>query len=185
MNILEKIEQMVARRGAELYGGEAVTQAQHALQCAMLAERENASASLITAALLHDIGHLLEPGFEQAAQHKEDLYHEHIGCRFLASWFGEDVTVPVRFHVDAKRYLCAVDSGYFAKLSPASVHSLELQGGPFRHNEAENFIAQPFATDAVKLRYWDDLAKDVTAKTPSLEYFLYFVERALMPGRAA
>jgi len=174
--------EMIEERGETLYGGEAVTQLQHALQCAQLAENEGASPALITAALLHDVGHLLEHDFEHAPEHDQDRRHEDLGDAFLARWFGPDVTEPVRLHVAAKRYLCAVEPDYLAGLSPASRHSLMLQGGPMSETEVAQFEAGPHAEDAVRLRRWDDLGKDPDMKTASLGYFLSYALRCVRPN---
>ena len=164
--------QMIEKKGADLYGGEAVTQKQHALQCAQLAENEGAPPALILAALLHDIGHLAEDNFDGAMEHDKDRLHEELGERFLKSWFGPDVTEPVRLHVTAKRYLCAVEQTYYDSLSPASKHSLMLQGGPMSDGEVTDFERNPFFKEAVRLRRWDDRGKDPEMKTAELEHFL-------------
>ena len=177
--ILEKIEHMLTNNGTGLYGGEAVTQTEHALQCALLAEKEDASNELIAASLLHDIGHLLEEGFEEALQAGEDLYHEDLGEVFLEKWFDEAVTQPVKLHVAAKRYLCATDESYFAKLSPASVHTLKLQGGPMSDAEVKEFEENEFYEEAVRLRVWDDLAKDPKISTPEVSHFMKYVALSL------
>jgi len=177
--ILEKIENMLNENGSDLYGGEAVTQTQHALQCATLAEQENASNALITAALLHDIGHLLDPEFENALSKGEDLYHEDMGEAFLKDWFDEAVTQPVRLHVAAKRYLCTTDENYFSKLSPASVHSLNLQGGLMSELELAEFKMNKFCEEGLRLRIWDDMAKDPEMKTPSVSHFMKYTEASL------
>jgi phosphonate degradation associated HDIG domain protein len=175
------LSDMVEKHGNDLYGGEPVTQLQHALQCAQLAENEGASAALITAALLHDVGHLLEDDFEDAPAHDEDRRHEDLGDAFLAKWFGPNVTEPVRLHVAAKRYLCAVDPGYFDALSPMSRHSLMLQGGPMSADEVTEFEANPHYKDAVRLRRWDDRGKDPEMKTATLGYFLSYAIRCVRP----
>ena len=170
---------MIDKKGSDLYGSEAVTQRQHALQCAALAEAENAPASLIAAAFLHDIGHLLEKDFEAGLRNSEDRFHENLGEIYLKTHFGPEVTEPVRMHVAAKRYLCATDPEYFSKLSPASVHTLRLQGGPMNEDEAEAFIAQPYARDAVRLRIWDDCGKDPEMKTEPVDYYLTYVNQCV------
>ena len=135
MDIVANLITLLGEHGAAQYGRESVSQAEHALQCAALAESEGADAPLIAAALLHDVGHLIaKPGDEDT----NDM-HENIGWGFLKTHFVPAVSEPVRLHVDAKRYLCAVDSDYFGILSPASVHSLELQGGRFSPTEARAF----------------------------------------------
>ena len=170
-NVADAIAEFFARSGGELYFGEAVTQREHALQCAALAERAGASPSLIVAALLHDVGHLLHDAGESLADDAVDGLHEVVGHRWLSRFFGPDVTEPVRLHVDAKRYLCAVDAQYLRTLSPASQQSLALQGGPFRGAEISDFVDRPFAADAVRLRRWDDGAKIPGLVVPELEHY--------------
>lgn len=158
------------RRGGEMYGGEAVTQLQHALQAATLARADEAPPHLVVAALLHDYGHIVTED-EGAAERGIDRMHEDAAADFLAAWFPAEVTEPIRLHVAAKRYLCAIDPIYFDGLSPASVASLAVQGGPFTPDEAAAFAAGPHAADAVRLRVWDDIAKDPAAATPPLADF--------------
>jgi phosphonate degradation associated HDIG domain protein len=165
MDRIERLLDLYESKGTAQYGREAVSQTEHALQSAALAEAEGSAPALVAAALLHDVGHLLakrEPGKD------EDDRHEDIGWGFLKSQFGAAVAEPVRLHVPAKRYLCAVEPDYFAILSPASVHSLELQGGGFTADESEQFRRVPFADDAVRLRRWDDQAKVPGNRTKSL-----------------
>lgn len=168
---LNAVLSVLEARGKEQYGQEAVSQLEHALQAATLAEAADAPSPLITAALLHDIGHLTDPEFEAALDRCEDRWHEDLGADYLAELFGPEVTEPIRLHVAAKRYLCAVDPEYAATLSPASVKSLELQGGPFDKDGACTFIAQSHARDAIKVRRWDDLAKTPNLATPDLAHF--------------
>lgn len=179
-----RLREMVARRGAALYGDEAVSQEQHALQCARMAEQEDAPPWLVVAALLHDIGHLLEADYGTGRARERDARHEVLGEDFLATWFGPEVTEPVRLHVAAKRYLCAVDAPYFDTLSPASKHSLMLQGGPMSDAEVAAFEREPFHTEAVRLRRWDDRAKDPEMTTPDLEHFLPAVVRCVKASEA-
>ena len=143
-------------RHGRLRYGDGITQEEHALQSAKQAIDENASEALVAAALLHDVGHLL---VERDGVPTVDLRHEAVGARALARWFGPDVTNPIALHVDAKRYLCAVDPDYFGILSPGSVHSLELQGGPMTPEEVERFEALPGGEAAARLRRWDEGAK--------------------------
>lgn len=147
---------------------ESVSQTAHAVQTAMLAERDGASPALMVASLLHDLAHLLERDpADGAAQPDRDLRHEVVAARFLATWFGPEVTAPIRHHVAAKRYLCAIDPEYTRALSPASVHSLALQGGPMSPDEAGAFLSVDGAAEAVRLRRWDDLAKDPDLMAPA------------------
>ncbi|CAN5217967.1 HD domain-containing protein [soil metagenome] len=174
------IEKLFEERGAAEYHGEAVTQLEHALQSASAAEASGAAASLIAAALLHDIGHLLQSHGEQAAEHGIDDRHEELGQRFLRRHFGPDVTEPVRLHVAAKRYLCTVDPEYHQILSHASVLSLYLQGGPMSAGEVAEFEANAHGRDAATLRRWDDIAKVPGLVTASLPHYLQYVKVALL-----
>lgn len=178
MSILDDIETTLQSAGQEQYGGESVSQLAHALQCAWLAEQQDAGAALITAALLHDIGHLVDSRFEEGQVNEIDRQHERIGAGYLSKHFPDSVTAPIRLHVDAKRYLCHADPAYFEGLSAASVRSLGLQGGPYSKDEAAVFICQPHADDAVKLRLWDDEGKVAGLKTPPLSHFWDYVKEA-------
>ena len=166
-------------QGASQYGREAVSQQQHARQCAHLAERAGAAPELVAAALLHDLGHLLAARTPAPASAADDL-HQYLALPFLRGVFPEGVLEPIRMHVDAKRYLCHVDAAYWTSLSPASQRSLALQGGPFSAEEAAAFLMQPFAADAVALRRWDDSAKDPAAMPPGLAHY-----RAVLEGARA
>jgi phosphonate degradation associated HDIG domain protein len=164
-------------QGAAQYGREAVSQQQHARQCAHLAERAGAERELVAAALLHDLGHLLATRAPAAAPASgADDLHQYLALPFLRGVFPEAVLEPIRMHVDAKRYLCHVDADYWAGLSPASQRSLLVQGGPFPAEEAAAFLMQPFAADAVALRRWDDGAKDPAAKPPGLAHYRSVLE---------
>ena len=159
-------------RGGCQYSGEPVTQLEHALQCAQLAEQAGSSSVLTTACLLHDFGHMSNEQGETPTLRGVDDKHQYHGVSALKGLFPEAVLVPIRLHVDAKRYLCATDTGYWESLSDDSKRSLELQGGTYSAIEAAKFIAQPYAQDAVKLRRWDDSAKVAGVKTPDLAHFL-------------
>jgi len=179
MNPIDDLRRVLNDVGTERYGMEAVSQLQHALQCAQQAENHGASDALITAALLHDIGHLVDNRHEGAAEAGIDRKHEQIGSAYLSRLFSAAVTEPVRMHVAAKQYLCATEEGYFETLSPASVRSLELQGG-VEGISPDTFIAQPYALDAVNLRKWDDAAKVPDARTGDLDHFLNYAEALLV-----
>ena len=157
MGIIEDIVGRFERRGREAYG-EDVSQLEHVLQAAHHAEQAGAAASLVVAALLHDIGHLLEPRRDTGAEPAEDWEHERLGATHLSRHFGPEVVEPVRLHVAAKRYLCATDPSYVGTLSAASVHSLRLQGGPLRPDRIEALERVPYFPEAVLVRRWDDLA---------------------------
>ena len=165
------------RLGNRLYG-EQVSQNQHALQCAACAAEDGASESLIVAALLHDYGHLLE-ALEDTSRPARDERHEMAGAALLGELFGLAVTQPVALHVAAKRYLCAVEPGYLPALSPASVHSLQLQGGPFTAEEASKFERLEGFHDAVRLRRYDDLGKAVDVVTPGFDAYAPMMLRLL------
>src|SRR5262249_28661399 len=137
--VVQQIHDVFTLRGHDAYFGEAVSQLEHALQAAHLAEEAGASDSLVCAALLHDLGHLLRGLPENIAAEGIDDCHEHAGASWLTRWFRPCVTQPILLHVTAKRYLCAVDPLYRARLSPASVQSLQLQGGPFTDEEVAAF----------------------------------------------
>ncbi len=152
--VVAEIEALFARHGDETYG-EGVTQLQHALQTAALAAAEGADDALVVAALLHDVGHFLQPTDDSFGYHK----HDRSGGAWLAQRFGPAVSEPVRLHVAPKRCLCATEADYFGKLSAASVHSLSKQGGPMSAPEVAAFSASPHAAAAIRLRRWDDGGK--------------------------
>ena len=166
------IHKLFASEGAADYLGEAVTQAAHMLQAAELAEQAGATPPLIAAALLHDAGHFTGAVTARDLMQGTDNRHSEQGARWLAQWFGPDVTEPVRLHVAAKRYLCAVEPGYFERLSPASVYTLGVQGGPMAGAELAEFEASTFAKAACQVRRWDDEAKDPGAVAPPFEHFV-------------
>ncbi len=177
MNIVDEIIELFDRRGGDLYFGEPVSQLEHALQTAFQAEQEGASDTLIAAALLHDIGHLSHNLPEDIAHRGIDGRHERDGAIFLARYFPEAVTEPIRLHVAAKRHLCAVDDEYQRQLSPASVQSLALQGGPMNEAEVCEFEATPYFREAVRLRRWDDQAKIIGWKTRDLTQYRFLLEK--------
>jgi phosphonate degradation associated HDIG domain protein len=171
---LDRIAELFSGHGAALYGGERISQTEHALQCAMLAEAAGESEAIVVAALLHDIGHLLI-----SESKDDDMRHQEVAAQALAESLPEDVIEPIRLHVAAKRYLCSVDDNYWAGLSPASKESLELQGGPFDDRQAAQFARNPHAQTAVRVRQYDDQAKVVGLNTPPLRHYLEMVGRQL------
>lgn len=170
------------QRGDSEYGGEDVTQLEHALQAAYLAEQAEEPAELIVAALLHDVGHLLHDLPDDAPDQGVDDHHENSASNYLKDIFPKSVTEPIRLHVTAKRYLCQVDEDYIDQLSEPSIVSLRLQGGPMSQQEAQEFDSNPHAQAAVRLRRWDDAAKVVGMKTPSLEHFFRYVHQVAATG---
>ena len=177
---IQRIVRLFSDHGDAAYFGENVSQTEHALQSAWAAEKAGAAAALIAAALLHDVGHLLHHLGEECARHGIDDCHEDLGARFVERYFGPAVSEPIRLHVPAKRFLCAVDSGYHARLSEASQRSLALQGGPFSADQAEEFRRNPHIDAAVALRRWDDEAKIAALATPGLDHFRPYLEAALV-----
>jgi phosphonate degradation associated HDIG domain protein len=173
-SVIKTVFDLFRRRGGSLYGGEAVTQLEHALQAAHMAERAGAEPALVTAALLHDVGHLLHDLPADAPDKGIDDVHEKLGDAWLRRHFVPAVCDPVRLHVAAKRYLCAVEPVYLASLSEPSRLSLQLQGGPFAEAEAREFEREPFFRESVALRRWDDLAKVAGLPTPDLGHFLEY-----------
>ena len=179
---VRRIADLLTIKANGLYGLSDVTQRQHALQAAWLAEQNDCSDSLITASLLHDIGHLVHDLGDNPAEAGVDDLHEERGHRFLMAWFGPEVTEPVRLHVAAKRYLCATEADYHDKLSPDSVLSLSLQGGPMSAAEVATFDTMPHSAASVRLRRFDEQAKVKDLATPSVEHFLPYVGRCLLTG---
>ncbi|WP_217807049.1 phosphonate degradation HD-domain oxygenase [Andreprevotia lacus] len=167
-----QLESLLIGSAASLYGGEAVSQLEHALQSAQCAERDGADAALVTAALLHDVGHLVTGQADDELARGIDDRHEQTGVAALSKLFGNNVLAPIALHVSAKRYLCATEPGYASSLSPASLLSLQLQGGVMSAEETSRFAANPHADAAVALRRWDDEAKVVGLPTPSLSHYL-------------
>ena len=170
------------RWGARLYD-DRVAQLDHALQCASLAEQAGAPDALIVAALLHDIGHLIE--LERATGRMGDLtvdrHHEAIASEALAGLFPAEVIAPVSLHVEAKRYLCAVDPGYHDTLSEGSVRSLVTQGGPMSADEVARFERHPASDAAADLRRWDDAGKVTGLHVAALDHFLPLLHRLALP----
>ena len=169
--VIEDLLKLYEAKGEREYEGEGISQLEHALQSAQLAEQAGAAPALVCAALLHDVGHLLNDKGETPTLRGVDDLHQYAALPFLRPYFPEAVLGPIRLHVDAKRYLCATRPDYYERLSEDSKRSLKLQGGVFAPAEAERFIGQPHAADAVQVRLWDDAAKVRGAATPGLAHF--------------
>lgn len=175
---VDQIFALFERLGGETYG-EAVTQLDHALQTAHHARAADEPDALVAAALLHDIGHLLQKQGVDAADRGIDALHERIGAAWLAQGFGTDVSEPVRLHVDAKRYLATREPGYAEGLSGASTQSLALQGGPMTETEADAFEAAPGFEAAISLRRYDEMGKvEGVQLTPMADYRAMLVRLA-------
>jgi [1-hydroxy-2-(trimethylamino)ethyl]phosphonate dioxygenase len=178
--VVRWILELFRERGEQHYG-EQITQREHALQTALLAQRAGESSALVVACLLHDLGHLL-PDVPEAEAFEEDLYHEEQGARWLAKYFPAEITEPIRLHVAAKRYLCWKDPLYYQGLSAASRHSLRLQGGPMTADEANRFEAHPHHEAALRLRRYDDQGKIPDWVLPELDEFAADLRRWVRSG---
>ncbi len=178
---LPEIERLFRDRGHIAYGGEGVSQLEHSLQCAQLAEDNGAPDTLVAACFLHDLGHLLNPQGETPTARGIDDQHQYFAIPFIRPIFPAAVVEPIRLHVDAKRALCALDPGYLDALSEDSKRSLALQGGTYSPADAAAFAAKPYARDAMQLRRWDDAAKVPGKPTPPLRHYLDVADRCLLP----
>src|SRR5215469_3236977 len=166
---VEQVFDVLETGGGTAYFGEPVTVLEHSLQAARIIRERGGGYTLVAAALLHDLGHLLHMEGEDAAQRGLDTRHEELGVAALAGHLPVAVLDPIRMHVAAKRYLCFAEPGYMAGLSQASVVSLALQGGPMSAAEAEAYQAAPHAREATELRRADDAAKIAGLDVPDLE----------------
>ncbi len=177
LSSVDRVFEVLATGGATAYFGEPVTQLEHSLQAAAIIRRNGSEQTLVAAALLHDLGHMLHHEGEDAADRGLDTQHEELGAAALGGHLPDSVLDPIRMHVAAKRYLCFAEPEYMAGLSPASVESLALQGGPMTAAEAEAFLRWPHARAAVELRRADDAAKVAGLTVPGLDSY-----RALIAG---
>ncbi|HEX4791060.1 MAG TPA: phosphonate degradation HD-domain oxygenase [Actinospica sp.] len=180
--IVARLGRLFAEQGENEYLGEPVTQAAHLLQAAACAQAADAPDALVAAALLHDVGHFTGEISGRELMAGTDNRHSHSGADWLAAWFPEAVTEPVRLHVAAKRYLCAVEPGYLDRLSAASVYTLSVQGGPMSAQEAAAFAAGPYAQDALTLRRWDEAAKDPAAQVAGFAHYRPLLEALVVAG---
>ena len=179
----DRLLDALARSGARRYGGEVVSELEHALQCAELARESAADEELQLACLLHDVGRyaidqsLVADTLEATRVERGARGHHDVGVDLLAPWVSARVAWCVRMHADAKRYLCGTESAYFERLSRGSRHTLGLQGGVMSTEDAARFAAHRWAKDAVALRRWDDEAKVVGKATRTLEEWAPLVRR--------
>ena len=178
--VVAEIERLFASRGSEAYFGEAVSMLEHSLQAAHVAQRAGAPPTVILAALLHDVGHLIEAVPDDIADWVHDAQHERVGSAWLARRFAREISEPVRLHVPAKRYLCATNPAYVARLSSASVRTLELQGGPYTPQQVAEFEREPFFREAVQVRWCDDEGKVAGLAVPGLASYRTLIEQAVL-----
>ncbi len=176
-NIVDFIGGIFDRRGDEEYLGEPVTMAEHMLQGATIAEQNGQPEEIIVGALLHDIGHFTSEFGTFSMDDTEDRYHEEAGAEVLEQFFPSVITDCVRYHVAAKRYLCATKPEYFNRLSEASIHSLNLQGGPMDAEEVAEFEKNPNLKQIVAVRYLDEAGKRDDMDTPDYWHFAPMVQR--------
>ena len=184
MPIADELFAIFSEKGQSSYFGEPVSQLEHALQAAHFARQDNALDHLVLAALVHDIGHLVADMPQNIADLGVDAKHEELGERWLSRRFGSEVCEPVFLHVAAKRYLCATDRDYMSLLSPASIQSLQLQGGPMSSSEIAAFEQTLYFYEAVRLRKWDDAAKVPDLETAGLESYRDLIQQASRPNIA-
>jgi gamma-butyrobetaine dioxygenase len=182
VTIADEVFAVFSTKGQSSYFGEPVSQLEHALQAAHFARQENAPDHLVVAALVHDIGHLVADTQENIADLGVDAKHEDIGEYWLSRRFGPEVYEPVYLHVSAKRYLCAAYQGYLSVLSPASIQSLQLQGGPMSADEVVAFEKKQYSSDAIRLRRWDDAAKVPGLETAGLQTYRDLILQASRPN---
>ena len=177
---LADIEKLFRDHGHIAYAGEGVTQLEHALQSAQRAEEDGGGDELVTAALLHDLGHLLNLQGETPTERGIDDQHQYFAIPFIRALFAPAVVEAIRLHVDAKRALCALEPDYYEALSEDSKRSLTLQGGVFSKPELDAFIAKPFAAAAMRVRRWDDAAKVPGHRTLPIEHYLEVTARCAL-----
>lgn len=181
-NLADRLEVLFAIIVADSYLGEDVTIGDHMLQCAALAKGEGASEALVAAALLHDIGYYLDTAPANENETIPARRHDVAAGRVLAPLLPRAVVAPIRLHVEAKRYLCAVEPAYRQRLSPASIHTMALQGGVMGKEEAAAFAALPHSDEACRVRRWDDAGKAVGADVPPFAHWRPLLERLVAQG---
>ena len=169
MNIIDQIISNYLNNKS-LYIGEKVTMSEHMIQTAMLAEKNNSTSNLVCSSLLHDYGHFILENPDDLVAKDKDGKHEDVGYQFLKKYFIKDVLGPIKYHVKAKRYLVR-EKNYYGMLSEASKISLKLQGGVMSNEEAEKFESNKFFEDSIKLRKFDEIAKESGLKIKSINEY--------------
>ncbi|WP_434054929.1 MAG: HD domain-containing protein [Roseibium sp.] len=175
--IVDFLASIFDRRRSEEYLGEPVTMGEHMLQGATIAERNGQPDEIIVGALLHDIGHFTSEFGTFTMDDTEDRRHEDAGAEILERFFPSVVTDCCRYHVAAKRYLCATKPSYFERLSEASIHSLNLQGGAMSAQEIAEFEKNPNLEEIIAVRYLDEAGKVAGMATPDFRHFAPRVQR--------
>lgn len=184
-NIVDFLELVFEHRGSEEYLGEPVTMGEHMLQGATIAEQNGQPDEIVVGALLHDIGHFTSEFGTFSMEDTEDRQHENAGAEVLERFFPSVVTDCCRYHVAAKRYLCATRADYFARLSDASIHSLALQGGPMTAKEVAEFEKNPNLKHIIAVRYLDEAGKVPGMETPDFRHFAPKIQRLVDSHAAA
>ncbi len=179
--VTNEIIELFEKYGDEDYDGEPVSQTSHMIQCAMEAMAQGEDEELVLGSFLHDIGHLLKH-----IEHTEEMgkygviNHEGLGAQYLKEkGFSKRICAMVENHVNAKRYLVAVDETYQSKLSEASLQTLQWQGGPMHASEILMFEQHPFFDDIIKVRLWDEKAKQRDAVLLPLLHFKTLIKEHL------
>ena len=178
MNVIEKIIDKF-QNNKSLYIGEKVTIAEHMIQSAMMAEKTKSKDTLICSCLLHDYGHFILDDPDELVREKKDGKHEDVGYEYLKKYFKEEIVEPIKNHVLAKRYL-ARDQKYFNLLSPASITSLKLQGGLMSDDEAQIFEKNKYFKDSIKLRRFDEAAKNEGVKIKDIIEYKSLLQASLI-----
>lgn len=190
---VDRVMAMLAEAGGHSYGGEAVSQLEHALQAATLAQGRGHDEEFVVACLLHDLGHLTDDaqavldadpsadagGALRERQRSEAMEHGAEGAAFLDGVASERMRYLIAGHAAAKRYLCTTDPAYYDRLSPVSKRTMADQGGLMTPDEVAAFAANPWSADLVALRRFDDKAKAPGMPTLELSAFRPLLERHL------
>ena len=186
-DIIDRLSEIFTRHGARSYQGGGVSITEHMLQTAAAAEGASCTPGVVAAALLHDVGHFItdfarledDPKHASMLEAKVDRHHENAGARMLQPYFSAEVVEPIRLHVQAKRYLSAIEKDYVKTLAPQALHTLGLQGGPMSPHDVAAFEENPYCRTAAMLRRWDDAAVVPGLKTPDFEHYRGILENLL------